>query len=100
MWWLGTAAASVVGLSLLVFVVSNSWRLVGMILMIIPHVIGAPIPEDGTVGASPPELAAHFVMFALFASAIMWSILGVVAAYLFDKLSVENSTSHTRVQTN
>ena len=100
MWWLGTAAASVVGLSLLVFVVSNSWRLVGMILMIIPHVIGAPIPEDGTVGASPPELAAHFVMFALFASAIMWSILGVVAAYLFDKLSVENSTSYTRVQTN
>ena len=85
MWWLGTAISSVIGLSLLVFLTSNGWRLAGLVLMIIPHAMGAPVPEAGTIGASPPELAAHFVMVALFASAVMWTILGVTAAFLFNR---------------
>jgi cobalt transporter subunit CbtA len=99
-WWLGTAAASVAGLSLLVFSNSIAWRVVGLLLLVIPHAVGAPPPEVGAVGPSSPELAAHFVMLALFASAIMWAVLGVVAAFFFDKFSVESSTSYTRVQTN
>jgi cobalt transporter subunit CbtA len=99
MWWLGTAAASVVGLSLLVFT-SNGWRLGGLIIMILPHAIGAPVPEADAIGASPPELAAHFVMFALFASAVMWIILGVAAAFLFDRFSTGDLTGYERAQTN
>jgi cobalt transporter subunit CbtA len=100
MWWLGTAVSSVIGLSLLVFVTSNGWRLAGLVLMIIPHAIGAPVPEAGTIGASPPELAAHFVMVALFASVVMWTVLGVVAAFLFDRSLTGDLTGYKRVQTN
>ena len=99
-WWLGTAALSVVGLSFLVFGNSNAWRAIGPFLLIIPHAIGAPHPEAGAVGASPPELAAHFVMVSLFASAIMWSVLGVAAAFLFDRFLVENQTSYSKTLVN
>ena len=99
-WWLGTAALSVAGLSFLVFGYSNAWRAVGLLLLIIPHAIGAPHPVVGAVGASPPELAAHFVMVSLFASAIMWSVLGVAAAFLFDRFLVEDPTSYSRTSAN
>ena len=68
--------------------------------MILPHAIGAPVPEAGAIGASPPELAAHFVMFALFASAVMWIILGVAAAFLFDRFSTGDLARYERVHTN
>ena len=99
-WWLGTATLSVVGLLFFVFGYSNAWRAVGLFLLIIPHAIGAPHPEAGAVGASPPELAAHFVMVSLFASAIMWSVLGVAAALLFDRFLVEDPTSYSRTSAN
>ena len=99
-WWLGTAISSVIGLSLLVFPTSNGWRLAGLVLMIIPHAMGAPVPEAGTIGASPPELAAHFVMVALFASAVMWTILGVTAAFLFNRSLNEDLIGYNRVQEN
>jgi cobalt transporter subunit CbtA len=91
-WWLGTASLSVIGLALLVFSKSNLWRAIAILFLVIPHAIGAPIPEVGLFGVSPPELAAHFVMVSLFASAIMWGVLGCSAAFVFRWLS-EQQTS-------
>lgn len=99
-WWLGTVIFSVAGLSLLVFGGSFTKGAIGLLLLIVPHALGAPRPEFSGGGASPPELAAYFVMISSFASAIMWAVLGVVAAFFFDRFSVENSTSYTRAQTN
>jgi len=89
-WWLGTASLSIAGLSFIVFGKSIGWRAVGLLLLVIPHAIGAPLPEAGEVGASPPELAAHFVMLSLFASATMWMVIGVVTAFLYDRILIED----------
>jgi cobalt transporter subunit CbtA len=91
-WWLGTASLSLVGLALLAFGQSNFWRVIAALLLIIPHAIGAPQSEAGLIGVSPPELAAHFVMVSLFASAIMWGVLGYTAAYLYARFSVQKSS--------
>lgn len=92
-WWLGTAAASCIGLALLAFGKSNLWRAGAVLVLIIPHAIGAPHPEAGAFGPSPPELAAHFVMVSLFAAAVMWGVLGGGAAYIYDKLGEEASSA-------
>jgi cobalt transporter subunit CbtA len=89
-WWLGTAVASVIGLSLFVFCKSVAWRSVGLLLLVIPHVVGAPLPEANEVGVSSPELAAHFVMFALFASAVMWATIGLTTALFYNKSAPED----------
>ncbi len=92
-WWLGTAAISILGLAIIAFGKTNTWRVCGILLLVIPHAIGAPHPEAGAVGPSPPELAAHFVMVSLFASALMWGVLGFAGAYVYGRLSQEYSST-------
>ena len=92
-WWLGTAAASVAGLAIIAFGKSNPWRVAGLLLMVIPHAIGAPQAEAGAVGTAPPELAAHFIMVSLFSAAFMWGVLGIGAAYINAKLAQEGTAA-------
>ncbi len=92
-WWLGTAVASCIGLAMIVFGKANVWRAGGLLLLIIPHAIGAPHAEAGAVGAAPPELAAHYIMITLFASAMMWGILGVTAAYVYGRLAQDQTAT-------
>jgi cobalt transporter subunit CbtA len=86
-WWIATVAASVAGLSLLAFGKSWALRILGVVLLAAPHMVGAPHPASGEAGAVPPELAAHFVMATMFMNAAMWVALGVAAAWLFEKFS-------------
>lgn len=85
LWWLATVAASAAGLALLVFGRTWVWRGAGIVLLLAPHVIGAPHPPDGESGLVPPELAAHFVMATMFMNAAMWLALGVTGAYFYER---------------
>jgi len=85
-WWLGTAAASVFGIAMVVFGKNPLWKAIGAVLLIAPHIIGAPHPPAGAVGKSPPELAAHFVSATMTAAALMWLAIGLMAAYLQQRL--------------
>jgi cobalt transporter subunit CbtA len=86
-WWLGTATLSAGGLALLAFGKSTVWRAGGLLLLFLPHALGAPHPEAGMAGSSPPELASHFVMVSLLSAAVMWSVLGLAAVYVYRWLS-------------
>ena len=92
-WWLGTAVASCIGLAIIAFGKSHAWRAAGLLVLVIPHAIGAPHAEAGAVGAAPPELAAQYIMVTLFASAIMWSILGLMAAYVHGRLAQDQTVT-------
>jgi cobalt transporter subunit CbtA len=85
-WWLGTAAASVFGIALLVFGKNGLWKGLGLVLLVAPHVIGAPHPPAGAVGKSPPEMAAHFVSATMTGSMILWLVIGLMAAYMQQRL--------------
>jgi len=82
-WWLGTAAASALGLWLLVFRPGAVAKAIGVAALILPHAIGAPHPHDLT-NAVPPELAAQFATAAIGTQAVFWVLLGCLAgaAYL------------------
>jgi len=75
LWWLMTVFDTAAGLWLLVFSKTNLNKLFGAVLLISPHIIGAPQP--GAPGsAAPAELANTFIAATAFANAIFWLALG------------------------
>lgn len=83
-WWISTAAATAVGLAAIAF--GRQWWLIvgGIVVMALPHVVGAPHPPEG-VGRVPPELAAHFAAASLGLAAVFWLILGAAAGGLYNR---------------
>lgn len=83
-WWTATVAASVIGMSLLFLSKQNMARLVGIALLIAPHVYGAPQPSDITSHV-PAYLAAQFVMAALATTLFFWLALGLLLGFFMDR---------------
>lgn len=82
-WWAGTILATAVGLGLIAF--GKSWvPLVGVVLIALPHIIGAP-HLDTYFGVAPPELSAHFVSLSLGVALAGWSLLGFFCAWFWLK---------------
>ncbi len=68
-----TAAA---GLWLLAFGRSALWKMAGIAVLALPHVVGAPHPHGGEVGLAPPELAARFAATSIVVSGVTWALIG------------------------
>jgi cobalt transporter subunit CbtA len=85
-WWLATVAASAGGLALLALAGRWPLRIVGVALLVAPHVIGAPVPPSHDV-AYPGALAGEFVIASLVVSAVLWSASGLAAGWLHQRLS-------------
>lgn len=83
MWWLGTLVASALGLWVIAFG-RGAIALSGVILLIGPHLIGAP-HLDAYWGVSPPELAAEFVTLSLGTAAAGWVSLGFLCAWFWTR---------------
>ena len=85
-WWIATVAATAVGLGLIVMMPQAAFKIIGLAILVIPHIVGAPHP-DGGAGAAPPELAAKFAVLSLAASAVFWLVLGWSSGFLYRRLS-------------
>jgi cobalt transporter subunit CbtA len=85
-WWLGTVAASAFGLGLLAFGRHWAWRGLGLALLVVPHVIGAPEPPSFEA-AYPAGLAGEFVVASLVVSALLWSLSGLAGGWLHRRLA-------------
>jgi cobalt transporter subunit CbtA len=81
-WWLATAGATAAGLALAVFPRSVPWRIAGALLILAPHVVGAPVPPAGA-DAVPAKLAAAFTALSLVAAALFWATLGLLGGFLY-----------------
>jgi len=85
-WWAATVAATAVGLVLIVFMPQVALKIVGLAILLIPHIVGAPHP-DGGAGAAPPELAAKFAVLSLAVSAAFWLVLGWSSGVFYRRFS-------------
>ena len=81
-WWLFAAAATGAGIWLLCFAKTLWPRLLGIAVLVVPHLFGAPHPEE-IGGNIPPELAGHFVAASLVTAAIFWVFLGWLSGTLY-----------------
>lgn len=79
-WWVGTIAATAAALWLLAFA-KQPWRYVAVAaLLLLPHIIGAPLPEQHN-SAVPAVLASNFVSLSFMANAVMWLVIGILLGH-------------------
>lgn len=82
MWWIGTAAATAVGIALIAF--GRQWllKLLGVATLLVPHVTGAPQPEVHSMLA-PEALESQFKIAAQLTNVAFWLALGLISVWLF-----------------
>ncbi len=85
LWWIGTALATAAGLALLVFRRSLAWTVLGIGLIVAPHLVGAPKP-DSFETAVPEGLLHDFVVAVAVTSLLFWVLLGGMAGYFRARL--------------
>ena len=83
-WWVATVAASAGGGWLVVFSRNAALKALGVALVFLPHLIGAPQPESHASDV-PAGLAAAFAAGSLGASAIFWLVLGSASGWLLGR---------------
>ncbi|GAB5343502.1 CbtA family protein [Pseudomonas fluorescens] len=81
-WWIGTAASTAVGIALLVFGRNGLLKILGVAILAVPHIIGAPQPEVHSMLA-PEALEAQFKIASQLTNVAFWLALGLISAWLF-----------------
>jgi cobalt transporter subunit CbtA len=86
LWWWGTVAAT--GLAIVLAVrIGRPWAwAAALVLVLLPHVIGAPQPDSHNADV-PAGLANSFAANAIVAQAIFWLVLGVALGFLVPRLA-------------
>ena len=74
-WWIGTVAATAAGLALIAFRGSAPLSILGVALIVLPHIIGAPQP-DSHESPIPEGLHHQFVVSVTVTNLIFWVALG------------------------
>ncbi|UQN12102.1 CbtA family protein [Methylococcus capsulatus] len=81
-WWLATALCTTGGLALLGLQERRVLRLLGVLLLALPHLVGAPHPPVSG-GLAPETLRGQFRLATLLSNALFWGMLGGVSAVAF-----------------
>jgi cobalt transporter subunit CbtA len=83
-WWIATAAATAAGLACVVLPKSIPLKLLGVVLVALPQLIGAPQPVHAD-SELPADVVRAFAIGSLAVSAAMWSILGALTPALMER---------------
>lgn len=81
LWWVATALGTATGLACVFLARTPGMRVLGLLLIAAPHLVGAPHAHD-VHSTIPEDLSRAFSIGSLAASAVMWLILGAVTAAL------------------
>lgn len=90
-WWLLTVILSAIAFWLIAFE-DKQYKLVGILLLTIPHLLGAPQPEiHGFANTDPKAVEAltdlwHSFLFQTYiANALLWIIIGALSGFMTQK---------------
>ena len=86
LWWVFAVVAAAIGMGLMAFMPRVPWKILGAVVMVVPHVVGAPRP-DAIGGPVPPEIAGHFVAASIAVSAIFWVMIGGISAAFYRRFA-------------
>jgi len=85
-WWTAAAACAAIGLALLAFGKGLAFKVLGVVIIAIPQVVGAPHANLSEASSSvPAELAAQYVVATLATTALFWLVLGASVGGLLQR---------------
>jgi len=98
LWWWGAALAT--GAGFLVVAKLRNWTSIGIaaVLLLLPHIIGAPQLVGDHASAVPAHLATEFAAAAFAAGALFWLTVGPLLGY-FTELFARRETTQLKVAT-
>jgi cobalt transporter subunit CbtA len=85
-WWIGTALATAVALWAFLRRESPIVRLGAVVVLLAPHVIGAPHPH-AFESKVPAEIAAQFAALSLVVQGLLWALAGIAVGLLWSKFA-------------
>lgn len=88
-WWVTTAASTGLGLALLAFTRQAALAALAVLLILLPHLYGAPLPANNAADLAPAALAHRFVAAATAASLLFWAVLGSATGYFYRRFIPE-----------
>lgn len=87
LWWTLTVLSTAAGLAMLAFG-RSPWRWIGLVLLAVPHVMGAPhlgtspfATYPANVAGQMSVLARDFVWATALANAVFWLVLGALSGW-------------------
>ncbi|NQZ32081.1 MAG: CbtA family protein [Oceanospirillaceae bacterium] len=90
-WWIFCALASVIGIAV-IYYASRFLKLVGVVLVALPHLIGAPMPElHGFANTDPAavlalnELSEQFYLMTAIGMGILFILMGLLSSLCLNK---------------
>jgi cobalt transporter subunit CbtA len=83
-WWSATVLLTGGGLALMAFSRQARWAVVAILLIALPHLVGAPQPADHA-SAAPEALAHSFIVAATVTSLLFWACLGMSTGAMFQR---------------
>lgn len=87
LWWMTTAATAIIAFALMAYGRKLLYIVIGLALLIAPHLIGAP-RLDGYAGVAPPELSGEYVARSYAVAFIAWVLLGLFAGYFWTRKKI------------
>lgn len=81
-WWVTAVLGTAAGLGLIVFRRSMPSAIAGVVLIMLPHLIGAPELEHVETNV-PSSLSHQFVVAVTLTSLVFWSLLGGLTSAVF-----------------
>ncbi|RWQ39469.1 MAG: cobalt transporter [Mesorhizobium sp.] len=85
-WWMATVVATAAGLGLLAFRKSLPLALLAVALIVAPHIVGAPQP-DNFESPIPEGLHHQFVVAVTLTNLVFWLVLGAVVGVVRGRLT-------------
>ena len=92
-WWLATVVATSAALLIFAFKQQLVWMLGGLVLLVAPHIYGAPLP-DNHASIVPANLAAEFVIATVVTSFLFWLVLGGSLGWLVQHRVMNSKGDH------
>ncbi len=86
LWWFFAVVCTAVGIAGLVLSKTVWLQIGGVVLIALPHIVGAPHPHE-YVSTAPAALAGHFAATSLAVTAIFWAVLGYASGGFYERFS-------------
>lgn len=91
-WWVLTVIVTAAGFWIIAFQPNRYLKLIGVALLVLPHLFGAPQPERHG-GLAPDELRNAFIAATLITNAVFWIVLGILSALLYTRFGGNRESS-------
>lgn len=85
-WWVATVICTASGLAFIFFNQRHMLSALGIILIVVPHLIGAPQPDIHSALA-PDSLIQAFIIATIISNAVFWLSLGGLYGFFSQKLA-------------